>query len=705
MANFFQTPTNTPGFAPWAYTEPSAATPENARAFDQTDASLWPTEQGLDGLEPGFMGDSLANNALQHHSHHDLGIDTSSEPQRYALPTQRGASSAHPPIPDHTHSPSPDTVVKDVINAQASRTPTQGLSYNPPHPLSHIGSSSQYHTPQTEGNTPYSSIPDIASPIRGIEVSESVVQAQTSRPSKGGSSGVVARDYSSLDAWLSSQPQYTHRRQQNVSSQYHPDLTHAPTLDQEVSHNPIETQQQGVPTRSKFPPDFRYHAVSSSSQLPRHEPQNQQHVSSSYPRTPDSASNNPVPNPDVSGDVDDAQAQVSGSSAAYLRNTSYLGVDPYSQPQQRSRKKGKQPRLIPVAPPKRRLLPANPNVLATGPYPNPASRFSARPEWTPNVASSSTGPRRSNDGEVNSSPSSLPTADPVVGYPTTSFPLNHSLVPQRQTLNTNPPQVRPRSESSHYRPRAPSQRKPLPAKVPPYPNPASARPEWTPNVASSSTGPRRSNRGEVNSSPSSLPTADSVVGYPTTSFTYGHSLIPQRHIVNTNPPQVQPHAEPLPYRPTAPSQRKPLPANAPPYPNPASARPEWTPNVASSSTGPRRSNDGEVNFSPSSLPTADAAVGYPYSHEPSSAPPTCIPPIGRNPVPLRTWIQGEEMRTIEFWTTDKATGNIILGTFFADKHDRSLIDPESFPMAGNDAEKFYLHILVGSAPLLSHVAE
>ena len=611
MANTFQTPTNTPGFAPWAYTEPFAATPENARASDQTDASLWPTEQGLDGLGPGFMGDSLANNALQHHSHHDLGIDTSSEPQRHTLPTQRGASSAHPPIHDHTHSPSLDM----VVNAQTPRTPTNALSYDPPHPLSHIGSSSQYHTPQTEGNTPYSSIPDLASPIRGTEVSESVIQAQTSRPSKGGSSGVVALDYNFLDASLSSQPQHTHHRQQNVSSQYHPNLTYAPTLDQEVSHNPIETQKQRVPTRSKSSPDFRYHAVSSSSQLPRHEPPNQQHVSSSYPRTP-AASNNPVPNPDVSGDVDDAQAQVSGTSAAYLRDTSYLGVDPYSQPQKRSRNEGKQPRRTPVAPPKRKLLPANPNMLRTAPYPNPASRSSARPEWTHNIASPSTGMTRSNHEEVNSSPSSPPTG-PAVEYSTTSFSYDRSLVPQPQTAHINPPQVQHHAESKYH----------------------------------------------------------------------GHIAPPKRKLLPANPNMLD----------TA------------PYPNPASrssARPEWTHNVASSSTDLRRSNHEEVNSSPSSLLTADPAVGYPLPHEPSSAPPTYKPPVGRKPVPLRTPIGGEEtLRTIEFSRRDKATGNIIPGTSFAAYHDRSLIEPESLPMADNDAKFFYLTILVGSALLLSHVAE
>ena len=122
----------------------------------------------------------------------------------------------------------------------------------------------------------------------------------------------------------------------------------------------------------------------------------------------------------------------------------------------------------------------------------------------------------------------------------------------------------------------------------------------------------------------------------------------------------------------------------------------------------------------SSLPMVEATVGYPttsLSHTLSTATPSHIPQDRREraPVPLRTWKpntkQRRELRTIEFWTKDKAKESPTPGTYFADhldnNPDRSLIDSESFPLDGKFTKKkqFTLHILVGSALLLPRVTE
>ena len=247
MANHFQTATDPSDLAPWTnpYADLSAFTPENAPASDQTDFSSWSTGPDLNGLwpysqlpdikashwieteNPGYStGDSPAID-LRHHSH--LGTDVSSEPQRHTLLTQRDASSAHPYINNPTHPPTPDTVVKDVVDTQAPGSPMGSSSsveflYRG---YSSIGSSSQsqQQTPQIAWNplSPYSPIPGLTSPVRGIAV----------------------------------QPQ----RQRNVSSQFHTKLTCPTARDGDVSHNLIETQRRGSSTT----PDIRYYPAIGSS--------------------------------------------------------------------------------------------------------------------------------------------------------------------------------------------------------------------------------------------------------------------------------------------------------------------------------------------------------------------------------------------------------------------------------------------------------
>ena len=114
----------------------------------------------------------------------------------------------------------------------------------------------------------------------------------------------------------------------------------------------------------------------------------------------------------------------------------------------------------------------------------------------------------------------------------------------------------------------------------------------------------------------------------------------------------------------------------------------------------------------------EATVGYPttsLSHTLSTATPSNVSQDRRErvPVPLRTWKpstkQRRELRTIDFWTKDKAMESPTPGTYFADHLDnnpnRSLIYSKTFPLDGKFKKKkqFTLHILVGSALLLPRV--
>ena len=235
-------------------------------------------------------------------------------------------------------------------------------------------------------------------------------------------------DHNYLGVQSSSQPQQnTYQQHQNDSSQYYPDHTYPPPRDGDGSHNLIDTR------RRWSAPDIGHRSnphVGSSLQYPRRLPQNQQDLLPFHPHTPDSA----VPNAAASGDILYAQAQATGLSAANFWDNSYHGVGLFSQPHRRSIgysvQRNRDAQLhhpVPVEP--STLSPANANVRVTDRlYLRPASWSSTRDEWASNMASSSTGPRRSNHKEVNYSTSSLPTVEEgAVGFPTTSLSQEPSL--------------------------------------------------------------------------------------------------------------------------------------------------------------------------------------------------------------------------------------------------------------------------------------
>ena len=458
-----------------------------------------------------------------------------------------------------------------------------------------------------------------------------------------------------------------------------------------------------------------------------------------------------MPNTDVSRDVVYGQAQISGWSPTNFQDNSYLGVGPSSNIQQRSdaslvqRNKGKQPHHPIVAPSKRMAPPASDNVRAARPYSKPASRYSARTEWTSNVASSSTRPRLSNREEVNFSASSLSTVEEAVRHPTTSLPQGPSSDSPTHIPYVNAPQMPRYLDTQSYYPVAPSKRMPPPANntmraaAQPYTKPESrslARTGGTRSVALSSTGLSRSNREEVDFSASSLSTVEEAVGHPTTSLPQEPSLDSSTHMPHVNAPQMPRYLDTQSYYPVAPSKRMPPPANntvraaAQPYTKPESrslARTGETRNVASSSTGPRRSNREEVDLSVFIPPTVEEGTGCAspttsVPHKPSSDPSTHPPQVGqgrRVSVPLRPWRStrvvkrppATELQTIEFWTEDKATGKITPGTYFADRFkvnsesNRSLVDPDQLPLPGKVQKGFNIRILVSFALFLTHVSE
>ena len=184
----------------------------------------------------------------------------------------------------------------------------------------------------------------------------------------------------------------------------------------------------------------------------------------------------------------------------------------------------------------------------------------------------------------------------------------------------------------------------------------------------------------------------------------------------------QAHWHPIP---VAPSKRMAPPASdnvraARPYPRPASqslARTGGTRNVASASTGPRHSDCEKVDSNVFIRPTPGEETGCAFAttslpHQPSSDSPTHPSQVGgRVSVPLRTWRplraikipRGDELRTVEFWTEDEATGKTTPGTYFADRFedgpdpDRSLVDPDRLPFPGKAEKGFNLRILVSLA--------
>ena len=442
-----------------------------------------------------------------------------------------------------------------------------------------------------------------------------------------------------------------------------------------------------------------------------------------------------VPNTDVSRDVVDEQTQVSGSSRTNFQDNSYLGVGPSSQHQRGSdislvrQNKGKQPQHhpIPVAPSKRIAPPASDNVRAARPYLKPAPRSSARNEWISNIASSSTGPGCSNlDGVNISAPTgSLPAVESErVGYPTTSILREPS--PDSPTyMRLVKSQVPQYLDTQSYHPVVPSMGTPPPSNntvraARPYPDPASqalARTGGTRNIASSSTAPRRSNLDGVNISAPSLPTLESEwVRYPTTSILREPSPDSPTYmrLVKSQVPQ---YLDTQSYHPVAPSMRTPSPANtvraARPYPNPASqalARTGGTRNIASSSTGPRHSNLDGVNINTPSLPTVEEETGcaYEFSSNLPTHPPQLV--LRRVPVPLLPWRTSmaltPQLGTVEFWTRDKATGKITLGTYFADRFDpdpnRLLVNPDERPFPRRDKKGYNISFLVNFAPFESN---
>ena len=65
-----------------------------------------------------------------------------------------------------------------------------------------------------------------------------------------------------------------------------------------------------------------------------------------------------------------------------------------------------------------------------------------------------------------------------------------------------------------------------------------------------------------------------------------------------------------------------------------------------------------------------------------------------------------QLGTVEFWTMDKATGKITLGTYFADRFDpdpnRLLVNPDERPFPRRDKKGYNISFLVNFAPFESN---